>query len=70
MYSTAGHRQEHWTKHGPQQAAKNPTEAQKAPTLKLPNLEIQCEKINYELQEKCHMMAEQAKGFNTVLTNI
>ena len=47
MYSTAGHRQEHQTKHGPQQAAQNPTEAQKKPTLKLPNLEIQCEKINY-----------------------
>jgi len=47
MYSTAGHRQERRTKHGPQQAAQNPKEAQKKPTLKLPNLEIQCEKINY-----------------------
>ena len=28
MYSTAGHRQQHWTKHNPQQVAKNqPTEA-------------------------------------------
>jgi hypothetical protein len=45
MYSTAGHRQEHRTKHNPQQAAKNPpTEAQKKPTLKLPNLKIQSEK--------------------------
>jgi len=42
MYSTAGHRQKHQTKHNPQQAAQNqPTEAQKKTTLKLPNLEIQ-----------------------------
>jgi len=41
MYSTAGHRQKHRTKQNSQQAAKNPpTEAQKTPTLKLPNLEI------------------------------
>jgi hypothetical protein len=30
MYSTAGHKQKHQTKHNPQQAARNqPTEAQK-----------------------------------------
>jgi hypothetical protein len=41
MYSTAGHRQKHQTKHNPQQTAHNqPTEEQKK-TLKLPNLEIQ-----------------------------
>jgi hypothetical protein len=47
MYSTAGHRQEHQTKHNPQQAAKNPPrEAPPKKTLKLPNLEIKNEKIN------------------------
>jgi hypothetical protein len=41
MYSTDGHRQKCRTKHNPQKAANNqPTEAQKAPTLKLPNWEI------------------------------
>jgi len=34
MYSTAGHRQKHQTKHNPQQAAKDqPTEAQKKQLL-------------------------------------
>ena len=45
MYSTAGHRQQRWTKHNPQQVAKNqPTEAKmgerKKNPLKLPNLKI------------------------------
>jgi len=44
MHSTAGHRQQRWTKHNQQQAAKNqPTEAKKEREknpLKLPNLEI------------------------------
>ena len=69
MYSTAGHRQERRTKHGPQQAQRIQQKHKKPQTLKLPNLEIQCEKINYELQEKCQMMAKQDEGFNTVLTN-
>ena len=52
MYSTAGHRQERWTKHNPQQAAQNqPREAQKKPpTLKLPNLEIHSLKKKNERQ--------------------
>ena len=51
MYSTAGHRQQRWTKHNPQQVAKNqPTEAKKGTEkktpLKLSNLQIQSEKVN------------------------
>jgi hypothetical protein len=42
MYSTAGHRQNHQTKHNPQQAAHNqPKDAKKKWHLKLPNWEIQ-----------------------------
>ena len=41
MYSTAGHRQQRWTKHNPQQVAKNqPTEAKKG-TEKKPLLNYQ-----------------------------
>ena len=75
MYSTAGHRQQRWTKHNPQQVAKNqPTEAklgrEKKNPLKLPNLKIHSLKkyIKYELQEKCQMVAVQGKVFNTFLT--
>jgi len=72
MYSTACHRQKHQTKRNPQQATQNqPTEEEGGgKKLKLPYLEIVWKKlIKYELQEKCQMMAVQAKGFNTFVTN-
>jgi hypothetical protein len=48
MYSNDGHKQKHQTKHNTQKAAWNqPTGAQKKPpTLTLPNMAIQSEKIN------------------------